>query len=128
MGTVTEHTILAAKEANKPFFIVTNSADTHHPFAGTVAEARAADREHIDVPSRMYDALEVTTPAPLPDLPGVRAEFAHYAPSMRRLDDTVGQCLEELERSGVANNTVVIFVTDNGMPMPFGSSKHTETL
>jgi len=39
---------------------------------------------------------------------------------MRRLGDTVGRVLEALETTGVVNNTVVMFVTDNGMPMPFG--------
>jgi N-sulfoglucosamine sulfohydrolase len=68
----------------------------------------------------VYTADEVTVPKPLPDLPEVREEVAQYASSMRRLDDTVGRCLDALDEAGVATNTVVMFVSDNGMPMPFG--------
>jgi len=120
LGEATKQTIAAAKSSNKPFFLVVNSADTHKPFAGGQAERNIMDREHVDEPSRTYNASEVNIPAPLPDLPGVRSDLAEYASSMRRLDDTVGKCLEALDAAGVADDTVVMFVSDNGMPMPFG--------
>lgn len=120
LGQATKQTVAAAKALDKPFFLVVNSADTHKPFAGSWGEQNRQDREHIDTPSRTYNPSEVTIPAPLPDLPGIRAELAQYASSMRRLDDTVGRCLEELEAAGVVNNTVIMFLSDNGMPLPFG--------
>ena len=120
LGEATKQTISHAQAADKPFFLIINSADTHKPFAGTLSEAYAASSEHIDPPSRNYTADEVTIPAPLPLHPGVQEEFSHYASSMRRLDDTIKRCLEELEASGLADNTVVMYLSDNGMPMPFG--------
>jgi N-sulfoglucosamine sulfohydrolase len=71
-------------------------------------------------PSRVYSAAEVRVPPALPDLPGIREDLARYASSVRRLDDTVGACLEVLKASGKADSTLVVFVSDNGMPLPFG--------
>lgn len=39
---------------------------------------------------------------------------ATYAAMIAYLDDTVGQILDELERDGLADNTLVIFTSDNG--------------
>ena len=42
---------------------------------------------------------------------------------MRRADDCVGKILEALDNSGEANNTVVIFLSDHGMPLPFAKTQ-----
>jgi len=54
-----------------------------------------------------------------PDLPGVRAELAQYLNSTRRLDDTFGKVMQALQESGFADNTLVIFISDNGIAVPF---------
>jgi arylsulfatase A-like enzyme len=40
----------------------------------------------------------------------------HFAACVSHLDDSVGQLLQALERSGERENTVVIFTSDNGSP------------
>lgn len=120
LGEATRKTIEASKARNRPFFLVINSADTHRPFPGDAGNSRFEQKESLEDPSRFYDPSEVTVPRPLPDIPEARKDIARYAASVRRLDDTVGRCLVALEEYGVQDNTVVLFVSDNGMPMPFG--------
>jgi N-sulfoglucosamine sulfohydrolase len=45
--------------------------------------------------------------------------MSHYFSSVRRADDAVGAVLEALEESGQADHTIVIFLSDHGMGMPF---------
>ena len=44
--------------------------------------------------------------------------MALYYDEIRRLDSYVGLLLDELEYAGVADNTCVIFISDNGRPFP----------
>ncbi len=115
--------INSAEDQGAPFFLVANSADPHRPFHGDPIEANGwffgYKKVTLKEPSRIYSADEVTVPPELPDLPGIREDLARYASSVRRLDDTVGACMEVLEASGKADSTIVIFVSDNGMPLPF---------
>lgn len=111
-----------AEDRGAPFFLVANSADPHRPFHGdqvTPSTFFGRDKVVIKNPSRIYSADEVTVPPELPDLPGIREDLARYASSVRRLDDTVGACLEVLEVSSKTDSTIVLFVSDNGMPLPF---------
>ena len=57
------------------------------------------------------------------DDPKVREELALYYSSVRRADDCVGEILQALEASGEANNTVVMFLSDHGMPLPFAKTQ-----
>lgn len=115
-------TIEAARRRAAPFLVVVNSEDPHRPFHGDPNEAMAFDDavKDIPAPSRIYRPAEVYVPPTLPDLPDIRIDLARYASSVRRLDDTVGACLCALREQGVEKNTMVIFLSDNGMPLPFG--------
>jgi len=70
----------------------------------------------------VFSADDVDVPNFLPDLPGVRAEYAEYLSSSRRCDDVVGAVLSALERTGGADETLVIFISDNGMAFPFAKA------
>src|SRR6056297_2427581 len=65
----------------------------------------------------------VVVPPFLPDLPETRAELAEYARSVHRLDRGVGHVLDALEAAGLAGDTLVVFLSDNGAP--FLNSKTT---
>lgn len=116
--------ITRADAAGKPFFLMANSHDPHRPFTGSEAELRhfADDLDRIPDPSRIYDGGEIEVPGFLPDLPDVRKEIAQYYGSVRRCDDTVGAVLRALEESGHAGDTVVMFLSDNGMAVPFAKT------
>ena len=49
-------------------------------------------------------------------------EIAEYYNSVRRCDDTVGRLLDVLDEAGVAENTLVMFLSDNGMAFPFAKT------
>jgi len=52
--------------------------------------------------------------APFRGLPGVNEAVATIYGMIRRMDAGIGRVLEELERRGLRENTVVIFTSDNG--------------
>jgi N-sulfoglucosamine sulfohydrolase len=113
-----------AKASGQPFFLMLNSHDPHRPFFGN-DWAEWYD-EHAGLPavapSREFSPAEVTTPGFLADLPEVRLEIAEYYNSVRRCDDTIGAVLAALQRTGQADHTIVVFLSDNGMAFPFAKT------
>ncbi len=103
-----------SKQEGKPFYFMVNSHDPHRPYCNPQKLTKGAA-----MPSRTYDPSDVDVPGFLPDLPGVRAELAHYLNSTRRLDDTFGKVMQALKESGCADKTLVIFISDNGIAVPF---------
>ncbi len=61
---------------------------------------------------------EVVIPPYFPDTKEVREDFAHYYDEISRLDDYVGKVIAELDKQGVSENTLVLFISDNGRPFP----------
>ncbi|MFM7929733.1 MAG: sulfatase-like hydrolase/transferase, partial [Pirellula sp.] len=51
------------------------------------------------------------------DPPGMREMVADYYNCITRMDSLVGELLAELERSGKANNTIVVYLGDHGADM-----------
>jgi N-sulfoglucosamine sulfohydrolase len=111
----------AARGAGQPFFLMANTIDPHRPFHASTQEASKHGPEAAALvrPSRVYAPGEVRLPGFLPDLPDVRREVAQYCSSVRRCDDVVGAVLHELDASGLAPETLVVFLSDNGMAFPF---------
>ena len=112
-----------AKSRQQPFFLMANSQDPHRPFAGSAQEENRK-KQHIDYPPvrRKYQPDEVTIPGFLPDLPAVRKEIAEYYTSVHRADEIVGSVLQALTESGLEDNTLVMFLSDHGMPLPFAKT------
>ncbi len=108
----------------QPFFLMANSHDPHRPFHGSAQEQKkfAKVLKDIPAPSRIYEGEEIEVPGFLPDLTNVRKEIAQYYSSVRRCDDTVGAVLRALSESGQAGNTLVMFLSDNGMALPFAKT------
>jgi N-sulfoglucosamine sulfohydrolase len=100
-------------QASKPFFITVGFSDPHR-----AEENFGNTREWPDVPRSPYEPADVQIPAHLPDLPAVRADLAQYYESVSRLDRGVGLILSQLEASGHANDTLVIYLSDNGRAFP----------
>ncbi|MEE8452687.1 MAG: sulfatase [Thermoguttaceae bacterium] len=102
------------KSERKPFYFMVNSHDPHRPYCNPERLTRGAE-----MPSKTYAPEDVEVPGFVPDLPGVREELAMYQNSTRRLDDTFGKVMQALEESGFADNTLVLFMSDNGIAIPF---------
>jgi N-sulfoglucosamine sulfohydrolase len=120
-GVSTRDGIAAAKTNGKPFFLNVNIADPHKPF---YAEGRRGITvPDNNVPSRVFKPEEVPVPGFLPDDPVIRKELSHYYSSVRRADDCLAEILKALAASGEEENTVVIFLSDHGMPLPFAKTQ-----
>jgi len=113
---------IRAKNEGKPFFLMANSHDPHRPFSGSDQEAGMRRSGKITPPSRTYKPDEIDVPGFLPDIPQVRREIAEYYSSAKRCDDTVGALLKALEESGQTENTLVMFLSDHGMALPFAKT------
>lgn len=104
----------------RPFFLMANAHDPHRPFANSREDR--AERGGEAEPSRTFSPDEVPVPGFLPDLPPVRTELAQYFDSVRRSDDTVGALLGALGSAGFEDDTLVIFLSDNGASFPFAKT------
>ena len=114
-----------AAEAGQPFFLMANAHDPHRPFSGSPSEAETYTDEQLATiaePSHVFSAGDWPVPGFLPDLAGVRTELAEYLSSCRRADDVFAATLAELDAAGVADDTLVIFLSDNGMAFPFAKT------
>jgi N-sulfoglucosamine sulfohydrolase len=69
---------------------------------------------------RGLDPAKVKLPKYLPDSPEVRATVIEYYAEVRQFDQEAGEALAELERRGLADNTLVVMMGDNGWQTPRG--------
>jgi len=108
----------AARDA-RPFFLVVGYSDPHR--AGNPQNGWrgfANDRPYAGVERVRYAPADVIVPAHLPDAPEVREELAEYYESVSRLDQGVGLVLHALAESARAGDTLVLYLSDNGIPFP----------
>ncbi len=89
-------------EHDQPFFLSVGFFDTHRRFPPVDAD----------------EARYVLPPAPLPDSPRVREDFAGFVASAKLLDDGIGTVLDALDKAGLADSTIVILTTDHGIAFP----------
>ena len=97
--------VLQQRPKDKPFFLWFAALDPH--------------RDYVEnsIPNP-HKPSEVIVPPHLPDTLEVRKELAQYYDEITRLDGNVGKVLAEIERQGVADNTLILFISDNGRPFP----------
>lgn len=101
---------------DRPFFVTVAYSDPHR-----AAVDYGNDRRWPGVKPVTYDPKSVPIPRHLPDIPVVRRDLAEYYESLSRLDTGVGMILDDLAETGRADDTLVIFLSDNGRP--FGGAK-----
>jgi N-sulfoglucosamine sulfohydrolase len=109
-----------AAKSKKPFYCVVNIADPHKPFFNDPAGTAKGFDEFG--PSQRFEVEDVSIPAFLPEHPEILEEMRNYYNSVKRGDDCVGAVLQTLKERGLVENTVVIFISDHGMPLPFAKS------
>ncbi|TLU99549.1 sulfatase family protein [Dyadobacter luticola] len=84
----------------KPFFVQVGYSDPHRVFNAKNFEP---DPQKISVPTEHW-----------PDTKLMREDFAAYLGEIQRLDSDVGKVLEDLKKRGLDQNTLVVFIGDNG--------------
>ena len=113
-----EQCIEAAAQTRRPFFINANSTDPHGPFP---SKNSPAEREAGE-PTKLFDESEIVVPKFLEDLPAVRQEVARYFSAVWRFDQTFGQLIATLKTTGHEDDTIILFVSDHGMSMPYAKA------
>jgi len=121
---LTSEFIRSSVENKKSFFLMANSHDPHRPFYGNDDKSWYDEppETRASIPSKIFKEEDVGIPGFLEDLPEVRLEIAEYYSSVRRCDDTVGQILDELKTQNLEHNTLILFLSDNGMAFPFSKT------
>ena len=120
----------AAKAAGKPFFLMANSQSPHRPFANSKQGAarkkanpnKKKKASNFPVVENPYKPGDIPVPGFLPPLDKIKTEMAQYYTSVRRADRITGAVLEELDKAKLADNTLVMFLSDHGMPLPFAKT------
>lgn len=101
----------------KPFFAVFNTTVSHESslFKNKSAEPKRLEPGEIDLPTY------------LPDLPEIRKDYARYHDRITAMDAYVGRILEELDKNGLSEDTIVIYNSDHGGVLPRGKRYLEET-
>ena len=90
---------------DKPFFLWLAAIDPHRDYQpNTIPEPHTLD--------------QITVPPYLADNDSTRKDLGMYYDEISRLDSYLGQVMQELKVQGVDENTLVIYMTDNGRPFP----------
>ena len=92
------------RPAGKPFFAVFNIETSHE------------GRNFKQIPGNKlrHDPSKVFLPPYSPDIPEMRHDWAQYFDLIENMDKEVGAFLKELDESGEAENTIVMYYGDNG--------------
>src|SRR5262245_28498797 len=98
---------------DKPFFLLVGFTDPHRAKLGF-----DSTNPIKGVPTFAFDPKALPLPYHIPDRPDARADLADYYGSVARLDFGVGAVLQALKDTKHDEDTLVIFLSDNGIPFP----------
>jgi arylsulfatase A-like enzyme len=107
------------KDKEKPFFSVFNLMTSHQ----SRSMVWPYERFQKEIQSRLtkdeiHDPAKVTLPPYYPDTPVIRKTVARFHDCVTAMDKEVGSILDQLEKDGFADNTIVFFYSDHGSGMP----------
>jgi N-sulfoglucosamine sulfohydrolase len=125
----TRQFLARAKEEKKPFFLAANAHDPHrywarHPdetskwinqMMGDEPWERLLNGKPYPDPKSRFIPEQCPVPPAYPSVPKLKESLATYYDSVNRMDQVVGGVLQALEESGLAKNTLVLFLSDHGM-------------
>ncbi|WP_405293700.1 sulfatase [Algibacter sp. Ld11] len=111
-------------KSDKPFFLYFCTDDPHRgqPFTPDPWDAPNTfgnkKEGYKNVNAINYNPDDVLVPEFLPDTKQSREEIAEYYQSISRIDQGFGKLMKMLQDTGKANNTIVFYISDNGMAFP----------
>lgn len=97
--------LLEHRPDDQPFFLWLAAVDPHRGYQEGIIE----NPHTID---------DVILPPYVPDTEQVRKDYALYYDEISRMDQYIGDVVETLEEQGVSDNTLILFISDNGRPFP----------
>lgn len=92
------------RKPGQPFFAIFNTTISHESSV------------HNSIPNEKLRHQPSAVPLPPyhPDTPEMRHDWAQYYDKVEDMDTFVGKVLDELEKSGEAENTIVFYYSDHG--------------
>lgn len=113
---------LKAMSVNQPFSLTCSFGPPHPPFIAPKAYTDNYNLNLLSIPQSITDDLR-NAPYSFSAQPAdaryrnpemiKQLKWVYYA-MVTQVDDWVGKLLDELDRKGIANNTLVVFVSDHG--------------
>jgi len=115
------HFFAAARTSGQPFFYYVNFFDPHGPYTPDVDQVEGVPEK----PVTSGDVREPYAFEPCDEAAGKQLT-ATITNTILRVDAGVGLLLDELKSAGLAENTLVMFLGDNGLPVRRGKTTSYE--
>lgn len=107
------------EQDQRPFFLYFCPTDPHRGGGpGGFANHPNQPDFYKGIEPVTYRAEDVPVPPWLPDRPEVRDELTEYYRAIARLDAGIGDLMTALKETGHWDDTLVMFLSDNGPPFP----------
>jgi len=112
--------LMRDRDADRPFFLNFNHYAVHTPIQSPPALIEKYEQKARDLGLDKKDAIEVGEHFPCQHKRTKRVErrlfqsHAAYAAMVENLDTNIGRLLDALDDLGIADDTLVIFTSDNG--------------
>lgn len=106
--------LLKSRPKQKPFFLWLSPYDAHRPWSKTTNGPQHEPDSDIAVPPTLVDDA------------GTRLDLSSYYNEIARLDHYVGLLEKELAVQGLSENTLILFIADNGRPFPGSKTRLTD--
>jgi len=106
-----------------PFFLSCGIGEPHRD------NGHAGRRHGYDADLPFVEDLDgryTRPPAPIPDNPTTRQDWASFQDGIGRFDRKVGTLLDAIDSHGLADNTLVIVTTDHGIAWPHAKGNLTD--
>ena len=103
-------------EKLKPWFFWIGFTEPHRAYKQGSGE---------ELGGKTKDMIE-QLPAYWPDNDRIRTDMLDYAYEIEYMDKHLSAILDELEKRGMLDNTIVVFTSDNGMPFPRSKANNYE--
>ncbi|TWU40546.1 sulfatase family protein [Novipirellula artificiosorum] len=97
---------LKERPSGQPFCFWFGCSEPHRDYDRGIGKRNGIDPDQIELPGF------------LPDSDEVRSDVADYMFEIEWFDSHLQRMLDELQRAGELDNTLVIVTSDNGMPFP----------
>jgi len=102
---------------NDPFLLYLAFYSVHTPLQGRedlIAKYKAKRQKILDADEREFASEEQVWPVKKPRQVRIRQCHAVYGAMVEAMDEQIGRVLDKLEKLGIADNTAILFMSDNG--------------
>ncbi|GJM64353.1 heparan N-sulfatase [Persicobacter diffluens] len=122
---------LSERTADQPFLLYYCTEDPHRSGsikAGTdfVDTFGNQKESRVGITPHIFQPEEVEIPPYLPDDPQTRAEMAEYYQAVARMDQGIGKLFHYLKSADLWENTIIVYLSDNGIAFPGAKSNQYE--